>query len=517
MQFLLKVIPQLLDEGRFEKARSLLYEVFDHAEDQDAETRVLVQIRLYGLLIDLGNESKNEQDLLKAIDFCEKNQDEIKKHITSASYYYNLANARDGLCEIYYRASPAGQSLSLVKEKLQEPIQLYWLSYKNTKPEDGLLKQILVNLANALVRVGRLVEAIQFLDTVLKQDPNFPQALVSRASQLDWLSQVSNGGYTAALYVQIYVNYEMAIGSKKLPRPVLERIDVLKENSRWRLVQLNFDISGIAQEIIQTEKEYLAQNKFRKFCIDNFLTLNEHGIYCGCVANEKDNLQIGVPNASFKGNIVPKLELLLNRLKSEFSYARWSYYQSKVKTDKINFDAQYTNLLEGEIINPFSEMLRISFRICYGILDKIALGICKLYGLDAKRIHFETFWDDKKRKEKIEIIQNFHLNALYSIACDLNTTDGELRHFKNWRNKLEHNLLILRSEEDISYDIFDIIKDEEFVVLVDIKDFEAKTIHLLQLTRAAIFSFAYCVRLQIIEPIDERSEPVGPIFVMDFK
>ncbi len=121
------------------------------------------------------------------------------------------------------------------------------------------------------------------------------------------------------------------------------------------------------------------------------------------------------------------------------------------------------------------------------------------------------------RKEQIEALRNFHLNALYSIACDLNTNNGELKHFKNWRNKLEHNLLIIRDKRDVNYDIFDIIKDEEFVAVTDVEDFKLKTLHLLQITRAAIFSFVYCCRLQTIEEKSESDEEVGPTFIMDFK
>ncbi|WP_159478565.1 LA2681 family HEPN domain-containing protein [Dyadobacter sp. 3J3] len=371
MQLLLNAVTRMLDVGQFEEARANVYKAFELTEGQDAETQILIKIQWYGLLIDLGNESKNKQDLLDGIDFLEKNESDIKKYITPASYYYNLANAKDGLCQIYYQSNPGVQSLKIVKEIFQDPVRLYWMAYNKIESGDDLIKQISVNLANALVRTGRLVEAIQFLDIVLKQDEIFPQALISRANQLDWLSQVSNAGYTTALYAQIYSNYDTAIKTNKISPFFLSRIVALKNNTAYTLMQLKFEIGKVGQEIEETETEYQAHTPFRKFCIDKFLTLNEHGIYCRCVANEKDNLQIGVPNARFPGNTIAKLELLLNRIKSEYAYSRWSYYQSISKVGEIDFDTKYTNLMEGEIINPHSEMLRTSFRICYGILDKM--------------------------------------------------------------------------------------------------------------------------------------------------
>ena len=122
-----------------------------------------------------------------------------------------------------------------------------------------------------------------------------------------------------------------------------------------------------------------------------------------------------------------------------------------------------------------------------------------MYDLDSKRIFFETFWDETKRKVELDKIKNIHLNALYSIACDLNTKTGELKHFKNWRNKLEHNLLILKDNKEFIPDALKIFEDEEFVVVADVNDFNQKALQLLQLTRAAIFSYVYCVRLQTIE------------------
>jgi hypothetical protein len=238
---------------------------------------------------------------------------------------------------------------------------------------------------------------------------------------------------------------------------------------------------------------------YRKYCIKNHLTLNEHGIYCGCVANTKDDIQIGVKHGVFRSEVLPKMELLLNRLKSEYGFARWAYYNAIHNAEEIEFDVQFSELLENETITPAMELQRSSYRICYGILDKIALGVCKLFNVPAKRIHFETFWEDAKIKPQLNHTKNMHLNALYSIACDLNTNTGELKHFKNWRNKLEHNLLIVKDKPSSDPDYLKVFEDEDFVAVVDETVFRARTLHLLQLTRAAIFSFVYCVRLQIIE------------------
>lgn len=499
MEELFKYLYHLLDQEQFDEARQLIQQTLQDTSSLDTKKKIFFEAQLYGFLIDIGCESDSENDLNSAISFLETNEALLQTVMTKSSYYYNLANAKHGLGKIFYSQNRGVHSITTTKEKLQEPINLYWLAYKTIDSKDkSLTTQILINLSNSLITVSRIVEGLQFLDIVLKQKPNFPQALISRGDNLHYLSEVTNCSVTIALFTQIYKSYDNGILTNALPPSILKRCEFGKEEALKTIHSYGFDTSNLTKEIEETEKEYNEHSDFRKFCLDNFLTLNEHAIYCNCVAAEKDDLQIGVPQGTFKGNLVPKLELLLNRMKSEFSFARWMFYKSNTE-EAFDSDVKFSELLDGEIINSQTEFLRTSYRICYGILDKIALGICKLYDLDSKRIFFETFWDEIKRRAELDKVKNIHLNALYSIACDLNTKTGELKHFKNWRNKLEHNLLILKDNKEFIPDGLKIFEDEEFVVVADVNDFNQKALHLLQLTRAAIFSYVFCVRLQTIE------------------
>lgn len=499
MEDLFKYLYHLLDQEQFDEARKIIGQTLQDISSLELEKKIFIEAQLHGFLIDIGCESGSENDLNSAISFLEANEALLQTVMTKSSYYYNLANAKHALGKIFYSQNRGVHSLTTTKEKFQEPINLYWLAYKTIDTNDqSLMTQILINLSNSLITVSRIVEGLQFLDIVLRKQPNFPQALISRGDNLHYLSKVTNCSVTIALYTQIYKSYDNGILTNSLPPSILKRCEFGKEESLKTIHSHGFDTSNLTKEIEETEKEYNQHSSFRKFCLGNFLTLNEHAIYCNCVAAEKDDLQIGVPQGTFKGNLVPKLELLLNRMKSEFSFARWMFYKSNTE-EPFDSDVKFSELLDGEIINSQTEFLRTSYRICYGILDKIALGICKLYDLDSKRIFFETFWDETKRKVELDKVKNIHLNALYSIACDLNTKTGELKHFKNWRNKLEHNLLILKDKKEFIPDTLKIFEDEEFVVVADVNDFNQKTLHLLQHTRAAILSYVYCVRLQTIQ------------------
>ena len=495
---------QLLNTEKFDDAIQLIAETFKSVSFGADADSLRLKIELYGFLTDIGCESQNENVLHEAIKFFEANEKQILTCITKSSYYYNLANAKHGLGEIFYYNNRGVHSIKTVKEKFQEPIKLYWLAYKNISETDkGLFFQILINLSNSLVNASRIVEGLQFLDMVLTIAPNFPQALISRGDNLDYLSTVTNCSVTTSLYTQIYRSYDGGIKTNTLPPSIFNRSIQHREHALDTIKKHGFNVKDIEKEIEESEKEFDNHTDFRKYCIINFLTLNEHSIYCNCIATEKDDLQIGVKHGIFKSDIVPQLELLLNRIKSEFALSRWLYYQSLKTESPVECDTRFTELLDGEVINSQTELQRTSFRLCYGLLDKIALGICKLYNLDSKRIHFETFWDEPKSNEQLNQIRNIHLNALYSIACDLNTKTGELKEFKNWRNDLEHNLLVLKDTSQMNFDVLKLFRDKNFVSVADSKDFTNKTLHLMQLTRAAIFSFVYCVRLQTIHHIDE--------------
>ena len=87
-----------------------------------------------------------------------------------------------------------------------------------------------------------------------------------------------------------------------------------------------------------------------------------------------------------------------------------------------------------------------------------------------------------------------NLTALYSIACDLNKKNGEFGFYKKWRNKLEHGVFSL-TKSKYNEKLFE---SNMFIETTSEENFEAKTKHLLQLTRSAIFSFVFCARNELI-------------------
>jgi hypothetical protein len=168
-------------------------------------------------------------------------------------------------------------------------------------------------------------------------------------------------------------------------------------------------------------------------------------------------------------------------------------------------EVTYTELYEDEAIGTGPEMLRTSFRLCFGVLDKIVRAVCDLFNLadPTEPIYFESFWrprgsnlseKQKQRWSKVNSIENFPLLALYSQATDLNSHGGEWGIFKTWRNDLEHEMLILTQSAREPIDIYGTLGGTTSTKRVQHEEFKEKTLHLLQLTRSAIFNFVFCVR-----------------------
>ena len=156
------------------------------------------------------------------------------------------------------------------------------------------------------------------------------------------------------------------------------------------------------------------------------------------------------------------------------------------------------------------ELSRTSFRLCLGILDKIALGVCELFDIaDAnERLYFESFWRPTTRKGKAGIRwstlttkSNPGLIGLYSQATDLRT-DGEWSMFKAWRNELEHRFLILTNFA-APRDPWSARTGTFETRCVTVDDFTERILNLLQFTRSAIFNFTYCARHETRARVDD--------------
>ena len=454
-------------------------------------------IELARLLIDAGSEGHIENIVREGIRELETYYRTCNV-LTEGDFHYNIGIAKDSLFSIL-----TNEPYFKIPENISYLIEAkdhYWTAlkyYQNNEIEPPI--QLYVNLGNVLYSCNRLTEAIQMYDIVLKKNPDFPQANINRSRCLLYLNIITET-FTTNQLMQALMGFKKALKSEIYPitwRKIAQ--DMVKSLTK-KLIELNVDINSYEHENIISRIEAQQHSEYRNFCIERKICLNEHSIYCNCAGARNDDLNIS--NKGIIGDFVPEMELVLNRIKSEFVLARWLFYEAKTSFSKvdeiINENVQYIELFEGEFIGAKSEMIRNSFRLCFGILDKIALAICKLFDLSKPNdnISFHTFWkrDNKpERWKKIKAIENPFIIALYTLATDLNQ-NGQLKYYKDWRNDLEHNVMILSNSEKNESFYFKKEDSNPIYKYVKVSQFIISTEHLLHLSASAIMYFVYAVR-----------------------
>lgn len=503
-------IEGLIVQQEWASAVELIQTRLDDSLDLSIPNNPFIKTKLAGLLIDIGSGGLLEEPIKHGIDIYEKDIDIFAKHVHRSSIEYSLGNGKSGLFSIQ-RTKPGFRFNPKNIDVLTEAKNHYWRAYKLLRKTDIELKmRLLTNLANTLDTSGRIVESLQYYDQVIKNVPGFPNANAGRAEALIWLNEIS-GSLSINQVRQAINNLTIAITSTDVPDRYVNHWKSKRDSLQYQLEKIGYTETDVVHDLNLTKKESDSHSNYRKFCLDHYLCLSEHSLYCRCIGADRDNLTIPKASGPIGGKNIPIMELRLNRIKSEYALARLLFYESRGINQKrweaYNKELIFTDLYEDEAVGHRPEMLRTSFRLCFGILDKIAHALCEFFDLSDPNepLSFERFWRPRGKKlskkqqerwEKINQIENFAMIALYSQASDLNSVYGEWGAFKKWRNALEHESLILTKFSDKPMDIYGVLKGSSRVLIVNYEEFQSKTLQLLQLARSAIFNFVFCVRME---------------------
>lgn len=508
---LIREADRLINQNKPEKALKVVRKAQKELS-KDEEPDLTLEAKLSGLLIDLGERLWKEELTKEGLAFLEEHNEELKRIIQPASLEYNIGNAKQTLYTILRfkeKQKFTPESISLLIEAKDH----YWKALKFNVP-DRMQRELCVNLANSLDSTGRLVEALYWYDQALSVDPDFGMAHFNRAQALVFLNSLSDM-YSISLLEEVRDSMKIAVEDSQLPSN-------LSNISRKRIDEINsyFKSQGWTDEKIAKDKEqhdldYQEYDEYWRFCLANHLALSEHSLYCNCSGARRDDLTIMKQSGPIAGDFVPKLELLLNRIKSEYCLARALYYQSNnslIEWPIDTFEGTFTELNDDEATGLIIEFLRDSFRLCFGILDKIAQGLNELYSFADidEPLYFEKFWHPRNEKgeERWKLINsqtNTSLVALYSLATDLNDRKGKWKFFKVYRNLMEHGLLVLL--EDDHQQLSEQLESERIQTdTVSVAEFREHALQMLQFTRSAIFGFTFCVREEGLKIVNNNNQ-----------
>lgn len=480
-------------------------------------------IRIAGFYIDIGHQSKNEFSTMKGLNILEKYKDDILKIIPEHNYLYHLANAKSTMLQ-HKTNNNFFSKVSEVKE-LNEICGIFWNAYLKANEENNTpIYEYCTNTANILKQQNRITEALNLYDRMIKINPEGFEAWINRSEALIYLSELSDSTSIKMLN-EIAEGYYHAAQSKTVPKDFAMYWGFQSANYIKQALELSNGKIDEEDETL-TQYEYESMRPYRKWILDKNLGLNEHSLYCKCIDCERDNLTIPTGKGLI-GDYIPSMEYVLNRLKSEFGLARKYYYE--YMNDELDEDLEHeaclTDLYDNEILDSKTENLKLAFRICFGVLDKIGVAIATLFDLKSKSdfFYFHSFWqlEDMQRLKKFEQLDNKDLVALYSIACDLNgqkQVNGSLAFYKEWRNKLEHDFLVVFKDQQS----IDILESKKYLKIKPIteKEFISNFENLMQITRSAIFSFVFAIReksMKETEELKNKNEGIYPTFQLERK
>ena len=383
--------------------------------------------------------------------------------------------------------------------------------------------QILTNLANQLNTVGRFVEAQELWGEALRMMPAFWMARSNRGSGLMFYANALHNPWHEAIFALVAhgeltrgihdIDQHPDYGDSSL-RPIFVNIaesiarhyDLAHIESLWREEQAEFkdeDIQG-----------------YRLWCLEQTLYLNPlndlglHPIAARDVLNLPDFVApIGEP---------PILIGLFNQLKQEFVSARWLYFEG-ASADEVHpsdRDVLLYNTLDYPAFGLAVEKIKISFRMAYSLLDKIAyfLNHYLKLGIPEKKISFRTIWrakDGDPVRKPFTNSENWPFRGMYWLSKDLFEKDFQkvaepgARELSDLRNHLEHKYVKVhimgpfnRSTDSAKPDLF----FDTLAHSLSADDLQRRTLHLLKLVRSALIYLS----LGMHKEEERRRAEMGP-------
>jgi tetratricopeptide (TPR) repeat protein len=348
----------LVSAGKFDKALSgveILNREVCQVIEKDPTFFVIIS-NVASIFIDVGHMLPNAASTQKGLDILKKYKTEIIEQISEDAYYYNLSNAKSNLVK---EKNPFNHTFSTIEQLIEIKKDLWKAIKSSTHGFNTTSPTYIVNLGNSLKQQFRISEAMACYDLVNSFEIDIPQSWINRSETLIMLNQVSHI-YSIQMLEQIKEGYEKVIISEEIPPHWVEHY---REQVRFHQNKIDEACveAGIESDVHDKEKtefEYQQLSDYRKFCLGHNLSLSEHGLYCSCVGSSRDNLTIPTTEGVVGDFVIP-MEMVLNRLKSEFSFSRHLYFEyvSIGQDNEVLHDSCFSELFNDELLGLDVEKL----------------------------------------------------------------------------------------------------------------------------------------------------------------
>ena len=390
-------------------------------------------------------------------------------------------------------------------------------------PELGhdLKLRILTNLANALNRCGRVVEAVELWDEVLAEHPRFGMAMGNKALALYWHARYMDDALEQGLLLQM--------SHRTLKAALLAGVESHAQVQMEELVDhlgsvANWDEVEIAPRPFRSGPSK-QERRYRRWCVEHRVVLSPINDVCLQVQSLQDTLTLPAITvlASETTGSLPRPYAIFNQLKQEYVSARFLIFEAlSEKGDKVHYADKGVILfdtLDYRYYRTWIEKLKMAFLAVHAIFDKIAYLINDYWklGLSTRRATFSSVWytdglTDKGVSPKFVSSQNWPLRGLYWLSRDFHikpagegAVDPEARVLRAIRNHIAHKYLrvhdhfLYGAKEDRARN------DHELGYPISDSELEEQVIKLLKLARSALV----CLTCAVAHEESDRKKAIG--------
>lgn len=386
--------------------------------------------------------------------------------------------------------------------------------------------QIITNLANNLNSFGRTIEALPLYNEALRYVPNFAMALANRGlSRITLAKSLHDRGHAAIILLFAHDDFSSALSKSALwdghYYGVYEQFKA-EQHHIESAIDIDFVRKTLNLDSYRLGRTKIEQ-RYRSWALEHGLFINPLNTIGprSIAATDRFNL----PTHQAKSlDEPPHFIAWFNQLKQEFSAARLLLFESETMTYPHYADREMSlvDTMDYPAYGIVFEKMRISFRIAYSLLDKVAGFINAYFELGEKpeRVDLKNVWLTKNRKdirEEFKNHKNLPLRGLYWLAFDIVGDEPEdpdaiapnARDIYRLRNALEHRCLALKE--------FEFSKPQSIIESTTVDNFRARTLTMLHLAHASILYLSMSVGVEERTKKTKESGIVLPIPLTDYR
>ncbi|PEP14043.1 LA2681 family HEPN domain-containing protein [Bacillus wiedmannii] len=475
--------------------------------------QLMVELHGIGLLVDkldehfLSNRTSIDKDALNYISTIEEkfraiNIEQLENDLkvvylyTKANYKAILKIMADTNFEVIHDGSMlvkqyndyddfVFKNYALRIKAYREAIRLSKLS---KKLDNLFVSQIYVNLSNVYVEMGRIVESIEELKKVEHLVEHFPMARGNLAiKHMELTNKITDRTVMKFLIEQGLAELEDVCVSAT---PDDIPFDILQLFHRWERYMEDSVDNYLSNDEPWSEKNDV-DDSYKVWSAERNLALNYVNIiYKKGNVDDVHMINMGVAYFNNKNNM--EYYSWFNTIKQEYNISRYFLYQiDSMREDMTIHESQrfntIINTLDYPAIGYRTELLKISLKTAFSVLDKIGLFCCKFHkqNIRVQQIDFHKWY----KEIELEVALRSPFNALYWLSKDLDFKSGDMREIRLLRNCIEHRYIRVLESHDtlISEELAD---NSKYEYTVSYSDLESATYETLRLVRRAIFYMA---------------------------